>query len=190
MMEKEYFIKNMVCDRCIKVLRNELLEQQVDVLEVVLGRVTIKTEDEVGDRRKMLKVLEENGFLLLNNQANIITEQVKIELIKLFKDFPMVFPGKVSEYLVNKTNMDYSKISKIFSATEKVTIEKYFIKLKIEKVKEFIQSNEINFTEISQLLDYSNVNYLSRQFKAETGMSLTEYKGINNNFRNSLDQIM
>ncbi len=189
-MIKVYYIKNMVCDRCIKVVRNELLEQQVQVQDVVLGRVTIETNEESNDRLKILKVLEENGFLLLDNQATIISEQIKIELIKLFNEFPLVLPGKLSEYLTEKTNMDYSKISKVFSTTEKITIEKYFIKLKIEKVKELIQSNEYNFTGISQLLDYSNVNYLSRQFKSETGMSLTEYKGLNTNFRNSLDQIM
>jgi len=31
--------------------------------------------------------------------------------------------------------MDYAKISKVFASTENITIEKYFIKLKIEKVK-------------------------------------------------------
>ena len=87
-------------------------------------------------------------------------------------------------------NQDYSKTSKIFSFTEGITIEKYFIKLKIEKVKELIQIDEMNFTEISQLLDYSHVNHLSRQFKSHTGLSLTQYKSEHKNFRNSLDQIV
>ena len=86
-------------------------------------------------------------------------------------------------------SIEYSKISKIFSLNESITIEKYFIKLKIEKVKELIQLQENNFTEISQLLDYSNVNHLSRLFKNETGMSLTEYKNSQKNIRNALDQI-
>lgn len=189
-MIKEYFIKNMVCDRCIKVVRNELLEERVEVLEVILGKVIIETKEEAKDKKKILKVLQENGFLLLDNPATIISERIKIELIKLFNDVPIVLPGKLSEYLVDHINMDYSKISKVFSSTEKITIEKYFIKLKIEKVKELIQSDEYNFTEIGHLLDYNNVNYLSRQFKSETGMSLTEYKGLNKNFRNSLDQIL
>jgi len=189
-MIKEYYIKNMVCNRCIKVVRNELLDEKVEVLEVILGKVVIETNDEYKDKEKILKVLNENGFVLLDNPATIISERIKIELISLFNVVPMVLPGKLSEYLVEKTNMDYSKISKVFSSTENITIEKYFIKLKIEKVKELIQSNEYNFTEIGQLLDYNNVNYLSRQFKSETGMSLTQYKGLNTNFRNSLDQIM
>lgn len=189
-MIKEYFIRNMVCDRCIKVVRNELLAEEVDVLEVILGKVTINTDDEELTTLKLNKILAENGFLLISSPENIITEEVKIELIKLLNKIPLNVKGNLSDLLSAKLNSDYSKISKVFSTTEKVTIEKYFIKLKIEKVKELIQSKEFNFTEISHLLDYNNMNYLSRQFKNETGMSLTEYKSLNEKFRNSLDQII
>jgi len=189
-MTKEYYIKNMVCDRCIKVVRNELNADGVNTLEVILGRVTIDTEDEVLDEQKLNTVLSENGFLLISSPEAILSEAVKIELIKLLMQLPLKTEGTLSSILSAKLNADYSKISKMFSITEKITIEKYFIKLKIEKVKELIQSQEFNFTEISQLLDYNNMNYLSRQFKSETGMSLTDYKGLNENFRNSLDQIM
>lgn len=189
-MIKEYFIRNMVCDRCIKVVRNELLVEEVEVLEVILGKVTINTEDEESTKLILDQVLTENGFKLISSPEKIITEEVKIELIKLLNKVPLNVEGKLSDLLSAKLNSDYSKISKIFSSTEKVTIEKYFIKLKIEKVKELIQAQEFNFTEISQLLDYNNMSYLSSQFKNETGMSLTEYKSLNENFRNSLDQIL
>lgn len=189
-MTKEFFIKNMVCDRCIKVVRNELTAEGMHVLEVFLGRVIIESEDEVLDKQKLNKVLDANGFSLIGSPDAVISEAVKIELITLLNKVPLNIGGKLSDLLSAKLNSDYSKISKIFSITEKITIEKYFIKLKIEKVKELIQSQEHNFTEISQLLDYNNMNYLSRQFKSETGMSLTEYKGLNEDFRNSLDQIV
>ncbi len=189
-MTKEYYIKNMVCDRCIKVVRNELNASGVNTLEVVLGRVVIDTEDEISDKQKLNKVLSENGFVLISSPEAVFSEAVKIELIKLLKKLPLKTEGTLSNFLSANLNTDYSKISNLFSITEKITIEKYFVKLKIEKVKELIQSQEYNFTEISQLLDYNNVNYLSRQFKSETGMSLTQYKGLKANFRNSLDQIM
>jgi AraC-like DNA-binding protein len=189
-MTKEYYIKNMVCDRCIKVVRNELKAEGVNILEVILGKVIIDTENEVSDKQKLNKILIENGFILISSPEAVLSEAVKIELIKLLKKLPLKTEGTLSSFLSDKMNSDYSKISKIFSITEKITIEKYFIKLKIEKVKELIQSQEYNFTEISQLLDYNNMNYLSRQFKNETGMSLTEYKGLNEGNRNSLDQII
>src|SRR5680860_8300 len=189
-MTQEFYIKNMVCDRCIKILRNELEGEGLSVQEVELGRVILRTKNRKPDIISLLKVLRSNGFVLISSENQKLVEAVKIELIILLRNLPFEQEGKLSEFLAQRFQTDYSKISKIFSATEKITIEKYFIKLKIEKVKELIQSQEFNFTEISQLLDYNNMSYLSSQFKNETGMSLTEYKGLNENFRNSLDQIL
>mgnify|MGYP003676532935 FL=1 len=92
--------------------------------------------------------------------------------------------------MADALGQEYSKISKVFSLNEGITIEKYFIKLKIEKVKELVQGKELNFTEMGQLLGYSHINHLSGQFKNQTGMSLTAYKSQQKNFRNSLDKIM
>lgn len=110
-------------------------------------------------------------------------------MINLLNNLP-VSNEKLSDILSGELNQEYSRISKIFSYNEKITLEKYFIKLKIEKSKELIHNKELNFTEISQLLNYSNLTHLSNQFKTETGMSLTAYKALENNFRNPLDQII
>lgn len=188
-MIKEYYIRNMVCDRCIKVVRNELIAEGVEVVEVELGRVVINSSNHMAEKKSLQKVLTTNGFYLISSPNKILVENIKIIMIRLLRELPIKKKGKLSELLAEAIGADYHKISKVFSATEKVTIEKYFIKLKIERVKELIQAQEYNFT-ISQLLDYSNVNHLSRQFKMETGMSLSEYKGLDKHFRNSLDQIL
>lgn len=189
-MIQEFYIKNMVCDRCIKVLHNELEAEGLSVLKVELGRVIIGVKNLEQDIISLLKVLRSNGFLLISSENQILVEALKIELINLLRDLPLEQEGKLSEFLAHRFQTDYSKISKIFSSTEKITVEKYFIKLKIEKVKELIKDGQYNFTGIGQSLNYSNVNYLSRQFKAETGMSLSEYKSLKNFKRNSLDQIV
>ncbi|WP_289023702.1 AraC family transcriptional regulator [uncultured Salegentibacter sp.] len=186
----EVFIKNMVCDRCIKVLRNELFEADIDVVKVELGRVVYKSKDKVQDTNKIQRILDSNGFELIESTESVLVEKVKLSLIRLLEELPVEKTGTLSGYLSKNINYDYASLSRIFSYTENTTIEKYFIKLKIEKVKELIQLKKYSFKEIAQLLDYSNANHLSRQFKAETGMNLTEYKSINQNFRNSLDQIL
>jgi len=180
----------MVCDRCVKVLRNELEAEGLSVQEVELGRVIIDIKNRKQNVISLLKVLQSNGFLLISSENQKLVEAVKIEWIILLGNLPLEHEGKLSEFLAQRFQTDYSKLSKIFSSTEKVTVEKYFIKLKIEKVKELIQDGQYNFTEIGQLLNYSNVNYLSRQFRAETSMSLTEYKSLKNFKRISLDQIV
>jgi AraC-like DNA-binding protein/copper chaperone CopZ len=188
-MEKDFYIKNMVCNRCIKVVKEELESVNINAKNVSLGKITVDITK--GDSTIFLlrELLLKNGFLLIENPEEQLVESVKINLIQLLQKLPLEMKVKLSEYLSNQLHQDYFKVSKLFSYTEKTTIEKYFIKLKIEKVKELIQLDQFNFTE-SQQLDYSNVNHLSSQFKNETGMSLTTYKSMNEGFRNSLDQIL
>ena len=81
-------------------------------------------------------------------------------------------------------------LSKIFSKKENITIEKYFIKLKVERVKELIQLQQHAFSDIAYLLDYSSVNHLSRQFKNVTGLSMTDYKNSQVWERSFLDEII
>jgi AraC-like DNA-binding protein len=85
---------------------------------------------------------------------------------------------------------DYSSISKVFSQSEHITIEKYFLKLKLEKVKELIQDNSYSFSQIASMLDYSSINHLSGQFKQVTGLSMSEYKGLVQTDRKPLDKIV
>lgn len=188
-MEQTLYIKNMVCDRCIKVLKTELGAQNIDILEIELGKIKldIKSDAELGILTNIIKI---NGFEIIESIEEKLTEQVKILLIKMINDLPINLSNNLSVYLAKEMCQDYSKISKVFSVTEGITIEKFFIKLKIEKVKELIQGNTYNFTEISQLLGYNHINHLSRQFKSETGMSLTSYKSEQKNHRNSLDKII
>lgn len=188
-MIKDFYIKNMVCDRCIKVLKDEIDAHEIHLGDIVLGRIEIDIQDD--EEMNVLKnIIENNGFELINSAEDKLTEQVKIQLIEIFNNLPVELKDNLSTYLSKALHQDYSKISKVFSYTEGVTIEKYFIKLKIEKVKELIQLQDNNFTEIAQLLDYSNLTHLSNQFKSATGLSLTAYKANNQNSRNSLDKIM
>lgn len=179
----------MVCNRCIKVLKNEIEAQEITIVEIELGRIKLNIQNEK-EFDEIEKIIELNGFGIINSVEDKITEKVKIDLIKILSNLPLDLKEKLSTHLAETLHQDYSKISKVFSSTEGMTIEKYFIKLKIEKVKELIEAQEKNFTEISQFLDYSNINHLSKQFKIETGMSLTDYKLLQNKIRNPLDQII
>ena len=48
-MVKDFYIKNMVCDRCIKVLCDGLDKQNIELLQIELGRLRldIESDDEI-----------------------------------------------------------------------------------------------------------------------------------------------
>jgi len=85
--------------------------------------------------------------------------------------------------------LSFQQISKLFSKHEPITLERYIILNKIERVKELILRDEYTLSEIAYLMDYSSVQYLSNQFKKETGFSVTDYKKEGMNLKKNLDEL-
>jgi|TARA_R100001480_G_scaffold39833_1_gene52637 AraC-like DNA-binding protein len=189
---KEFWIKNMVCSRCLKVIKQELQELGVTVLSLELGRLLVeapkKTSNEIVEA--VTTVLHANDFEIVQKEEEMLVERMKVILIEQLQELPLHIKVKTSELLASRLHKDYKTLSKLFSANEQTTLEKYFIKLKIEKVKELIQLKQHSFSDIGYLLDYSSVNHLSRQFKEVVGMSMTDYKNTGNWKRNFYDEII
>jgi AraC-like DNA-binding protein len=189
---KEFWIKNMVCSRCLKVIKQELQELGVTVLSLELGRLMVeapkKTSKEILEA--VTTVLHANDFEIVQKEEEMLVERMKIILIEQLQELPLHIKVKTSELLASSLHKDYKTLSKLFSANEQTTLEKYFIKLKIEKVKELIQLKQLSFSDIGYLLDYSSVNHLSRQFKEVVGMSMTDYKNTEKWKRNFYDEII
>lgn len=189
---KEFWIKNMVCSRCLKVIKQELQELGVTVLSLELGRLLVeapkKTSNEIVEA--VTTVLHANDFEIVQKEEEMLVERMKVILIEQLQELPLHIKVKTSELLASRLHKDYKTLSKLFSANEQTTLEKYFIKLKIEKVKELIQLKQHSFSDIGYLLDYSSVNHLSRQFKKIEGMSMTDYKNTTNWKRSFYDEII
>ena len=109
-----------------------------------------------------------------------------IELVHYRDNKPAI---NISDYLSGQLNSDYSALSKLFSEVTGITIERYYIEQRIERVKELIRYDELNLTQISLQMNYSSVAYLSSQFKSVTGMTPTEFKALRKNTRKNLDSI-
>ena len=55
------------------------------------------------------------------------------------------------------------------------SILSHFLHLKLQSAIQLMLSSDMNFTEISELLGFSSVNYFSKFFKKRTGLTPTEY---------------
>ncbi|WP_072316542.1 helix-turn-helix domain-containing protein [Sinomicrobium oceani] len=191
-LQKEFWIKNMVCSRCLKVITQELEEMGITVLSLELGKLLVESSKNTNTEvtYKVTKVLHSNDFDIVQSEGEMLVERIKIILIEQLDELPLTLKVKTSEHLSSTLHRDYKALSKLFSSKEKTTIEKYFIKLKIEKVKELIQLKQHSFSDIGYLLDYSSVNHLSRQFKDVVGMSMSDYKNTEKWKRNFYDEII
>lgn len=176
----------MVCDRCKSTVMRELNTLGYDIKSVELGQIILDEKKSI-QNSKLEKELKKHGFEIIQEETKVLIEEMKIVLIKNIENQD---DANISSFLTKTFNKSYSALSKVFSKTEGMTIEKYEINLKIEKVKELIQLGQLNFSEIAYTLNYNNSGHLAKQFKNVTGMSMTEFKNLQKWNRKSLDQIV
>lgn len=184
-------IRNMVCNRCIKVVREELQKLGYDVRSIVLGEATIGGEPSKAGLQKIKAVLEGNGFELIEDQRVKTIERIKHAVLKLVQRDAEKEPlkGKPSEYIAREVGKDYHSLSTLFSSLENITIEHYIILQRIERAKELLKYGELTLNEISYKLGYSSVQHLSAQFKSVTGMTPTAFKRMVGDVRRPVDEV-
>lgn len=182
-------VKNMVCNRCIRVVREELEQIGVTVQMIALGEVEIAPED-VHRIEDIRNVLERNGFELLDDRKAQVIEKIRHAVIELvYGDAEHFASVNFSEYIARVVGLDYHYLSTLFSTHEGITIEKFIIQQKIERVKELLKYGEHTLSEIAYMLGYSSVAHLSSQFKKTTGMSASQYRELRENDRRPIDSI-
>ena len=180
----------MVCDRCITTVQKILEEAGFTVKSVELGEGDIVEEPTSGQIESVSEELEEQGFKLIRDEESILTEKIKACLINYLDHLEeQEDPQNVSEYLSERLHHNYSYLSNHFSKESNTTVEKYLILLKIERVKELLNYRQLTLSEIAWKLNYSSVQYLSRQFKEITGLSVTDYNKASKSLRKPLDKL-
>ncbi|WP_348822441.1 helix-turn-helix domain-containing protein [Flavobacterium aestuarii] len=183
------YIKNMVCNRCIMAVKNELEKLGHLPLNITLGEVQLTNEmnnEEIqlfGQRMKTL------GFEIIDDKKSRVITQIKSSIIEIVHHQDSDLKSNLSDYLSQKLHHDYTYLSNLFSEAEGTTIEKYYIAQKIEKVKELLVYDELSLSEIAGKMNYSSVAYLSNQFKKVTGLTPTYFKNIKEQKRKPLDNL-
>ncbi len=183
-------IKNMVCDRCISTVRTELEKLHWQVDKVELGKAVIEGEPTEEELQKIADTLQENGFALVIDREQQIVKDVKAVIVRLIHHSEEPLEDVVlSQYLADILPYDYKYLSSLFSSREKITIEKFYILQRIERVKELLSYGELTLSEIAWKTGFSSVHHLSAQFKRLTGITPTQYKKKGNFDRKTLDKI-
>lgn len=126
----------MVCQRCVRVVREELEKIGLTVQNISLGKVEIEEDLDPVKLEKVRDMLSENGFELLDEKKKQIVEQVKTLIVNLIHyETDKEENEKYSEYISRKLGYEYNYLSYLFSTIEHLTIEKFIILQKIEKLK-------------------------------------------------------
>lgn len=183
------YIKNMVCQRCKMVVKAELEKAGLHPLSVELGEVEIEEQPDINTLQQLDKSLQSLGFKIIDDRKSRIIEKVKNAIVELIHYSNNNLNKNLSHFLSQKLNYDYTYLSNLFSEVEGITIEKYFIAQRIEKIKELLKYDELTLSQIADRLGYSSVAYLSNQFKKETGLSPSFYKSLKQNRRRNIEDL-
>jgi len=187
--EHDLVVRNMICSRCLKAIRHDLESLGVEILDLYLGRVRIQFPTGAISLSVVEETLLADDFEIVRNPNSEIAERIKLELVALINDLPFIRKSKLSQILAKKLNYSYCALSKKFSKSEGISIEQYFIKLRVEKAKELISYGDSNFSEIAYDLGYNSIAHLSKQFKRVTGFSMSEFKSTKIKIRFPQDKI-
>jgi len=170
------YIKNMVSNSCKTIVKSEIKKLGLNLLYIELGEVEI-AENIVEEQRYKLNInLRKLGLELLDNKKSMIVERIKNRIIELVHYSDKRMKVKLSFYLSENLEYDYTYLANLFSADQGITIEHFFLNHKIERVKELLIYNETSLTEIADTMQYSSVAHLSSQFKKLTGLTPSNYK--------------
>lgn len=178
----------MVCNRCIMAVKKEIENLNLQAISVELGEVEI-SEPSTEQMSKLDSSLTELGFEIIDDKKSRIIEKIKNEIVKLVHHTENQPNTNLSNFLSENLHYEYNYLSNLFSEVEGITIEKYLIAQKIEKVKELLVYNELSLSEIADKLGYSSVAYLSNQFKKSTGLTPSFYRSMKEHKRKKLDEV-
>ena len=183
------YIKNMVCIRCKMVVKDELTKLGLHYTLVELGEADIVETLSPEQRDQFKDALVRSGLELMDDKKSVLIQKIKNVIVELihYTDEPLTV--NFSVFLSEKLDYDYTYLANLFSEVQGITIEKFIITHKIERVKELLVYNELNLTEIAYLMHYSSVAHLSAQFKKITGLTPSHFKQLKEKRRSMLEDL-
>jgi len=183
------FIQNMVSLRCKMMVKSELDKLNIFYTSVELGEVQLIKPITKELRESLKSELHKSGLHLMDDKKAMLIEKIINIIVEMVHHSDKVPNVNFSTLLSKQIGQDYQTLADLFSKTKGITIERFIILHKIERVKELIIYDELNLTEISYLMHYSSVAHLSKQFKNTTGLTPTFFKNLTKRKRNNLEDI-
>jgi len=171
-------IKNMESDRCIALVKNQLSNLGFSNYQVELGKVELNEQLSSEDFHSLENMLKSAGFEFLENKEDRLIERIKSAVCHYIDYQEDISKINFSDYIRKNVNYDYTTLSHLFSEKEGITIEKYFIEQRIERVKNLLINMEVSVSEISFQLQYSSIGHLSNQFKRNTGLTPSVFRRL------------
>ena len=162
----------------------KLIQEQLSKLNMqysYTGFAEIEIDDAVSSNglSEINATLCDYGMEIIEDQKSILVQRIKDTIIEMvyMEEKPLT---SNSTYISDKLKQRYTYLASVFAEFTFTTIENFIILQKMERAKQLISTNQITFTEISYMLNYSSVAHFSSQFKGVTGITPSTFQRIIN----------
>jgi AraC-like DNA-binding protein len=170
-------------------VKEELTKLGLQVTSVELGEAEILETISIAQHDQFKAALLKAGLELMDDKKSVLIQKIKNVIVELVHYTEEPLNVNFSDYLSQKLDYDYTYLANLFSEVQGITIEKFIITHKIERVKELLVYNELSLTEIAYLMHYSSVAHLSTQFKKVTGLTPSHFKQFREKRRSMLEDL-
>lgn len=170
-------IRGMVCSRCVETLKDLLLKAGFEIREVFLGKVIFHMPLFQNHRQQIRILIGKLGFEMVSDQNEERLSAIK-EAVSEWDEQRIQYgkTEKLSEFLAARFHKNYDSLSEFFAGLEGITIEKYLIQKRVDKVKELLVYTDHPLSEIAFQLGFSSAHHLSSQFKKTTGLNPSVFR--------------
>lgn len=166
----------MVCQRCILMVEHLLNSLQIAYAGVSMGRITLAQEPGTGQQQKLKNSLQQVGLEIIENRMSQLIEGIKLAVSDYLALGDEAQSYKLSGFIAARLNYEFGYLSDLFSRTEGITVERYFIQLRLDRVKKMLDYDQLSLSEIAFETGFSSVHHLSAQFKKLTGVTPSQYR--------------
>jgi AraC-like DNA-binding protein len=165
----------------------QILQDQLSKLQIqytYLGFAEIEIDDNVSNEgmNELSANLNNYGIEIVETQKSILVQKIKDTIIEMVNMEERLTTSN-SAYIAEKLKLRYGYLSLVFTEVTYTSIENFILLQKTERAKQLISTNELTFTEIAYMLNYSSVAYFSNQFKSITGITPSAFQRIINKRR-------
>jgi len=172
------------------VVRQQLQHLNLQVDEITLGKATVSPDPDESQLLAIASSLKLMGFELIDNEKQQLIERIKNIVIQQVHYTDLSNNNiNFSDLIAAQLFKDYAYLSRLFSEYEDITVEKFIIQQKVEKVKELLEYGQLNLNEIAYQMGYSSSAHLSNQFKKVTGFAPSHFKQLREKRRTPIDAI-
>ena len=147
----------------VGLLQRILQAQQQDDPDRIFSLLTLlllKLQERDPKQEKTPQVIVSGENTIIRNAQQYVREHVEEKLT-----VPLVAAG---------IGVSASYLTALFHKHLRLSPGEYVRRIKLDRSKQLIREGQMNFTEISESLQYSTVHHFSRQFKQMFGMTPTE----------------